>query len=101
AFNYFDIQGPNFSHEPPSSVEFTNNAGSNADCIAHGNPPPNVDWLHKDNNPITSISKLYINQRYEPQVQNPGGFIGSNVLIKWNIPSIVKEYVTMRKIICY
>ncbi|XP_050319640.1 uncharacterized protein LOC126752706 isoform X2 [Bactrocera neohumeralis] len=44
ASNYFDTQ-------------FTNNAGSIADCIAHGNPPPNVEWLDKDNNPITSISK--------------------------------------------
>lgn len=48
-------------------------------------------------------SKLYniwhilavVNQRYEPEVQNPGGFIGSNVLIKCNIPSFVKEYVTV------
>ncbi|XP_020714029.1 Down syndrome cell adhesion molecule-like protein Dscam2 [Ceratitis capitata] len=143
ASNYFDTQGPNFSHEPPSRIEFTNNAGSIADCIAHGNPPPNVEWLDKDNNPITSISKvrhilangsLYfppfeaeefrqdvhwsvyhcvasnavgtvvsrdvvvkavVNQRYEPEVQNPGGFIGSNVLIKCNIPSFVKEYVTV------
>ncbi|CAD6997278.1 unnamed protein product, partial [Ceratitis capitata] len=58
ASNYFDTQGPNFSHEPPSRIEFTNNAGSIADCIAHGNPPPNVEWLDKDNNPITSISKV-------------------------------------------
>lgn len=36
-----------------------------------------------------------VNQRYEPEVQNPGGFIGSNVLIKCNIPSFVKEYVTV------
>ncbi|XP_039951465.1 Down syndrome cell adhesion molecule-like protein Dscam2 [Bactrocera tryoni] len=57
ASNYFDIQGPNFSHEPPSCIEFTNNAGSIADCIAHDNPPVNVEWLDKDNNPITLISK--------------------------------------------
>lgn len=36
-----------------------------------------------------------VNQRYEPEVQNPGGFIGGNVLIKCNIPSFVKEYVTV------
>uniref|UniRef100_A0A1I8PU60 Ig-like domain-containing protein n=2 Tax=Stomoxys calcitrans TaxID=35570 RepID=A0A1I8PU60_STOCA len=143
ASNYFDTQGPNFSHEPPSRIEFTNTAGNIADCIAHGNPPPNVEWLDKENNPITSISKvrhilangsLYfppfeadefrqdvhwsiyrcvatnavgsivsrdvvvkavVNQRFEPEVQNPGGFIGSNVLIKCNIPSFVKEYVTV------
>lgn len=58
ASNYFDTQGPNFSHEPPSRIEFTNTAGNIADCIAHGNPPPNVEWLDKENNPITSISKV-------------------------------------------
>ncbi|XP_039967520.1 Down syndrome cell adhesion molecule-like protein Dscam2, partial [Bactrocera tryoni] len=36
-----------------------------------------------------------VNQRYEPEVQNPGGFIGSNVLIKCNIPPFVKGYVTV------
>ncbi|XP_068157668.1 cell adhesion molecule Dscam1-like isoform X2 [Drosophila tropicalis] len=34
-------------------------------------------------------------QKYEPEVQNPSGFIGSNVLIKCNIPSFAKEYVTI------
>lgn len=39
--------------------------------------------------------KAVVNQRYEPEVQNPGGFIGSNVFIKCNIPSFVKDYVTV------
>ncbi|XP_039952766.1 Down syndrome cell adhesion molecule-like protein Dscam2 isoform X2 [Bactrocera tryoni] len=43
----------------------------------------------------TDIPVLVVNQRYEPEVQNPGGFIGSNVLIKCNIPSFVKEYVAV------
>jgi hypothetical protein len=34
-----------------------------------------------------------IHQRYELEVQNPGGFLGSNVVIKCNIPQFVKEYV--------
>lgn len=38
---------------------------------------------------------VVVYQHYEPEVQNPGGFIGSNVLIKCNIPSFVKEYVTV------
>lgn len=42
-----------------------------------------------------SLISAVVNQRYEPEVQNPGGFIGSNVLIKCNIPSFVKEYVTV------
>lgn len=36
-----------------------------------------------------------MNQRYDPEVQNPGGFIGSNVLIKCNIPSFVRDHVTV------
>jgi len=42
---------------------------------------------------VPPFSVVY--QHYEPEVQNPGGFIGSNVLIKCNIPSFVKEYVTV------
>ncbi|KAJ6641874.1 Down syndrome cell adhesion molecule-like protein Dscam2 [Pseudolycoriella hygida] len=38
---------------------------------------------------------MIVNQRYDPEVQNPGGFIGGNVLIKCNIPSFVKDYVTV------
>ncbi|CRK99030.1 CLUMA_CG011985, isoform A [Clunio marinus] len=37
--------------------------------------------------------KAVIHQRYDLEVQNPGGFIGSNVIIKCNIPQFVKEYV--------
>ena len=65
ASNYFDTQGPSFSHEPTSRIEFTNNVGSVVDCIAHGNPPPNVEWLDKDNNPITSISKVSATNRFQ------------------------------------
>ncbi|XP_070065018.1 cell adhesion molecule Dscam2-like isoform X1 [Drosophila virilis] len=141
--NYFDMQGPSFSLEPPSRIEFLNTVGNTAHCIAHGNPVPIVQWLDKENNPITSISKVQhiftngslhfppfaaeefrqdvhwaiyrctasntvgtiisrdvivkavVYQHYEPEVQNPGGFVGSNILIKCNIPSFVKEYVTV------
>lgn len=44
---------------------------------------------------VNVIVVAVVNQRYEPEVQNPGGFLGSNVLIKCNIPSFVKEYVTV------
>lgn len=63
-----------------------------------------VHWtLYKciaTNNVGTIISrdlhlKAVVNQRYEPEVQNPGGFIGSNVFIKCNIPSFVKDYVSV------
>lgn len=40
-----------------------------------------------------STSLLVIHQRYDLEVQNPGGFIGSNVIIKCNIPQFVKDYV--------
>jgi hypothetical protein len=34
-----------------------------------------------------------LHQRYDLEVQNPGGFIGSNVIIKCIIPQFVKDYV--------
>ncbi|KAL7034690.1 hypothetical protein ACKWTF_008060 [Chironomus riparius] len=37
--------------------------------------------------------KAVIHQRYDLEVQNPGGFIGSNVIIKCIIPQFVKDYV--------
>lgn len=36
-----------------------------------------------------------MNQLYDPEVQNPAGFIGSNVLIKCNVPTFVKDYVSV------
>lgn len=42
-----------------------------------------------------SLPPPVVNQHYDPEVQNPGAFIGSNVLIKCNIPSFVKDYVTV------
>lgn len=36
---------------------------------------------------------LVLHQRYDLEVQNPGGFIGSNVIIKCIIPQFVKDYV--------
>lgn len=38
---------------------------------------------------------LVVNQLYDPEVQNPAGFIGSNVLLKCNIPNFVKDYVSV------
>lgn len=42
---------------------------------------------------LICFASAVIHQRYELEVQNPGGFIGSNVIIKCNIPQFVKEYV--------
>ncbi|XP_021922498.1 Down syndrome cell adhesion molecule-like protein Dscam2 isoform X3 [Zootermopsis nevadensis] len=34
-------------------------------------------------------------QRYEPEVQGPGGFLGNDVIIRCNVPAFVKEHVTV------
>lgn len=44
---------------------------------------------------ISFLGFTVVNQRYDPEVQNPGGFAGGNVLIKCNIPSFVRDYVTV------
>lgn len=51
--------------------------------------------LHQSRLPFSCSSGSFtvIHQRYDLEVQNPGGFIGSNVIIKCNIPQFVKEYV--------
>lgn len=36
-----------------------------------------------------------VNQQYDPEVQNPAAFVGSNVLLKCNIPTFVKDYVSV------
>ncbi|KAJ6641876.1 Down syndrome cell adhesion molecule-like protein Dscam2 [Pseudolycoriella hygida] len=53
--NSFDTQGPTFTLEPPFRLEFTNTAGSRADCTVRGNPPPHVEWLDLDNNAVSTI----------------------------------------------
>lgn len=36
-----------------------------------------------------------VNQRYDPEVQCPGGFLGNNVLMRCNVPSFVRDHVTI------
>ncbi|GFG38671.1 hypothetical protein Cfor_01689, partial [Coptotermes formosanus] len=36
-----------------------------------------------------------VTQRYEPEVQSPGGFLGNDVIIRCNVPAYVKEHVTV------
>lgn len=36
-----------------------------------------------------------VTQRYEPEVQGPGGFLGNDVIIRCNVPAFVKEHVTV------
>ncbi|KPU79154.1 uncharacterized protein Dana_GF27026 [Drosophila ananassae] len=42
-----------------------------------------------------TVVKAVVPQRYEPEVQNPGGFIACNVIIKCVIPSFVRDFVTV------
>ncbi|XP_047475797.1 Down syndrome cell adhesion molecule-like protein Dscam2 isoform X2 [Penaeus chinensis] len=39
-------RGPVFLHEPPSRLHFSNTTGALLPCSAHGNPPPQVEWLN-------------------------------------------------------
>lgn len=36
-----------------------------------------------------------VSQRYDPEVQCPGGFLGNNVLMRCNVPSFVRDHVTI------
>ncbi|XP_033213831.1 Down syndrome cell adhesion molecule-like protein Dscam2 [Belonocnema kinseyi] len=36
-----------------------------------------------------------VHQRYGPEVQSPGGFLGNNVLMRCNVPSFVRDHVTV------
>ncbi|XP_070135044.1 cell adhesion molecule Dscam2-like [Drosophila bipectinata] len=141
--NNVDAQGPTFSVEPPGNIEFMNTQGVIVDCMARGNPQPNIQWLNVKKSPIFPISKIrhilsngslyfppfaaenfrqdvhwttykcsasntigtivsrdtdvkaVVPQRYEPEVQNPGGFIGCNILIKCLVPSFARNFVTV------
>ncbi|XP_036147344.1 Down syndrome cell adhesion molecule-like protein Dscam2 isoform X7 [Monomorium pharaonis] len=39
--------------------------------------------------------RAVVNQRYDPEVQNPNGFLGNNVLMRCNVPSFVRDHVTV------
>ncbi|XP_033606866.1 Down syndrome cell adhesion molecule-like protein Dscam2 isoform X4 [Cryptotermes secundus] len=39
--------------------------------------------------------RAVVTQRYEPEVQSPGGFLGNDVIIRCNVPAFVKEHVTV------
>lgn len=42
-----------------------------------------------------SLRVAVVNQRYDPEVQNPSGFPGNNVLMRCNVPSFVRDHVTV------
>ncbi|XP_076177347.1 cell adhesion molecule Dscam2 isoform X9 [Ptiloglossa arizonensis] len=39
--------------------------------------------------------RAVVNQRYDPEVQCPGGFPGNNVLMRCTVPSFVRDHVTI------
>ncbi|KAH0950048.1 hypothetical protein HN011_002504 [Eciton burchellii] len=39
--------------------------------------------------------RAVVNQRYDPEVQSPSGFLGNNVLVRCNVPSFVRDHVTV------
>ncbi|XP_043669465.1 Down syndrome cell adhesion molecule-like protein Dscam2 isoform X1 [Vespula pensylvanica] len=39
--------------------------------------------------------RAVVNQPYDPEVQSPGGFLGNNVLMRCNVPSFVRDHVTV------
>ncbi|XP_014485965.1 PREDICTED: Down syndrome cell adhesion molecule-like protein Dscam2 isoform X3 [Dinoponera quadriceps] len=39
--------------------------------------------------------RAVVNQRYDPEVQSPSGFHGNNVLMRCNVPSFVRDHVTV------
>lgn len=51
----YEMQGPNFTVEPQSRVEFTNVSGGRVDCTVRGNPEPTVEWLAADGGNVASI----------------------------------------------
>ncbi|XP_025265396.1 Down syndrome cell adhesion molecule-like protein Dscam2 isoform X5 [Camponotus floridanus] len=39
--------------------------------------------------------RAVVNQRYDPEVQSPSSFLGNNVLMRCNVPSFVRDHVTV------
>ncbi|XP_070159734.1 cell adhesion molecule Dscam2 isoform X3 [Polyergus mexicanus] len=39
--------------------------------------------------------RAVVTQRYDPEVQSPSSFLGNNVLIRCNLPSFVRDHVTV------
>ncbi|XP_043479175.1 Down syndrome cell adhesion molecule-like protein Dscam2 isoform X3 [Leptopilina heterotoma] len=39
--------------------------------------------------------RAVVHQRYGPEVQSPGGFLGNNVLMRCNVPSFVRDHVSV------
>ncbi|XP_037794131.1 Down syndrome cell adhesion molecule-like protein Dscam2 [Penaeus monodon] len=52
-------RGPVFLHEPPSRLHFSNTTGALLPCSAHGNPPPQVEWLN-GGDVVTEVSDVCI-----------------------------------------
>ncbi|XP_020288503.1 Down syndrome cell adhesion molecule-like protein Dscam2 isoform X2 [Pseudomyrmex gracilis] len=44
---------------------------------------------------LVLVLATMVNQRYDPEVQSPNGFAGNNVLMRCNVPSFVRDHVTV------
>ena len=50
--------GPSFIRVPDSLVLYSNNTGVVIDCIARGEPPPTIDWVNENGNPLNLVPSL-------------------------------------------
>ncbi|XP_052126487.1 cell adhesion molecule Dscam2-like isoform X3 [Frankliniella occidentalis] len=50
--------GPQFTLEPPASLEFSNSSGVTASCAARGSPDPEVRWIEASGKDVISLPRI-------------------------------------------
>ena len=50
--------GPAFVQVPQPLVLFSNTTGIVLDCLARGDPPPTIDWVDENGNPLTLVPSI-------------------------------------------
>ncbi|XP_051862940.1 cell adhesion molecule Dscam2 isoform X2 [Drosophila albomicans] len=52
------LRVPTFLQEPPTHLLFGNDTGAQLNCIAHGNPQPDISWVRRDGTLVTQVPGL-------------------------------------------
>lgn len=56
--NDADLKGPVFLKEPSNRIDFSNKTGAVIECLASGNPTPEIIWIRSDGTAVGDVPGL-------------------------------------------
>lgn len=53
-----ELKGPVFVKEPTNRIDFSNSTGAEVECLASGNPLPEIIWVRSDGTAVGDVPGL-------------------------------------------